>query len=128
MNGSGRNGNNKDEHNKNDDMRGPMIGCFVYGGNHFTTKFSHRSHMKHFPQQHHIHAVVDHRQVEYQATPIQMTGTLFGYFVSLFIDTGAIECFIDPKMVAKLPIRAGFMAEPWTIEYGKRVEHRIEQC
>ena len=57
-----------------------------------------------------------------------MTGTLFGHPVSIFIDTGAIECFVDPKIVAKIPIMASFMAKPWTLEYGNRAECKVEQC
>lgn len=57
-----------------------------------------------------------------------MTGTLFGYPVSILIDTGATECFIDPKIAAMICVRDGFMAKCWTVEYGNRDEHRAEQC
>ena len=57
-----------------------------------------------------------------------MTGTRFGQPISILIDTGAIECYVDPKIVAKIFARAGFMAEPWIVEYGNRAERRVEQC
>ena len=57
-----------------------------------------------------------------------MTGKLFGCEVSILIDTGATESFVDPSVVAKLPIRAGYMENPWLVEYGNRIERRVEQC
>ena len=57
-----------------------------------------------------------------------MTSTLFGITISILVDIGATKCFVDPNVVARLPIRVGFMAEPWTIEYGNRVERQVEQC
>ena len=51
-----------------------------------------------------------------------MTSTLFAITVSILVDTGSTECFVDPKVVARLPTRAGFMVEPWTVEYGNRAE------
>ena len=107
-NGGGRNGNNRGGQNR----RTPKGGYFICGGNHYVVKCQQRVDKKDSPLQHHIHATVDHRQVEYQATPIQMTGTLFGHPVSILIDTSATECFVDPKIVAKIPVRVGFMAEP----------------
>ena len=57
-----------------------------------------------------------------------MIGILFGHPISILIDNGVIECFVDPKIVAKIPVRASYMVEPRTVEYGNRVEQRVEQC
>ena len=122
---SRKNQNNRNDHNKNDDRKGPRTGCFVCGGNHFATKCPQQYDRKEIPSKHHIHVAVDHPQVDLQATPIQLTSTLFGITISILVDTSATECFIDPKVVARLTIRAGFMAKPWSVEYGKR---QVEQC
>lgn len=56
-----------------------------------------------------------------------MTGTLFGYHVSILIDIGATKHYVDPKIVAKIPVRVTFMVEPWIIKYGNMVECRVAQ-
>ncbi|XP_059067948.1 uncharacterized protein LOC131858677 [Cryptomeria japonica] len=57
-----------------------------------------------------------------------MTGKLFGQSISILIDIGAIECFIDPKVVFKLPIRPGYMSHAWMVQYESRVEKRVDSC
>ena len=57
-----------------------------------------------------------------------MTGKLFGHTVSILIDTGATKCFVDPKMVARMPFRAGYIDKRWIVEYGNKAERRVEQC
>ncbi|XP_057846087.1 uncharacterized protein LOC131055620 [Cryptomeria japonica] len=57
-----------------------------------------------------------------------MTGKLFGQSVSILIYTGAIECFIDPKVVSRLSIRPGYMSNAWMVQYGNRAEKRVDSC
>ena len=71
---------------------------------------------------------MDHRQAEFEATPLQLTGKLYGCKVSILIDTSATESFVGPSVVAKIPIKAGYMEKPWIVEYGKRTKRRVEQC
>ena len=60
-------------------------------------------------------------------TPKQMTTILFGYPISILIDTGATKCFVDPKIIAKIPIRVGFMAKLSTIKFDNKAKHRVEK-
>lgn len=57
-----------------------------------------------------------------------MNGKLFGYPISILIDSGGTKCFVHPKIVSKILVRVGFIIEPWTVEYGNRVECRVEEC
>ncbi|XP_057849324.2 uncharacterized protein LOC131060195 [Cryptomeria japonica] len=44
------------------------------------------------------------------------------------IDIGDNDCFIDPKVVYKLPIRPGYVSHAWMVQYGNRAEKRVDSC
>lgn len=65
------------------------------------------------------------RQAEYQASAIQLSGNLYGKTSSILSKIGAIECFVDPRIISKLLIRLGNMANSWMVQYGNQVEQRV---
>lgn len=112
---------------------GPKDGCYNCGVNHYATNCPHRiptqrGASQQGASQHQIHATVNNCQADFQASPIQITGNLFGQSVSILIDTGAIECFIDPKIVSRLSVRFGYMPNTWMVQYWNRAEHRVDSC
>ena len=130
-NNRNNNGNNNRNWNRNDKSAtqiGPRDGCFVCGGNHYVARWPQRSAARNGPRvQHQIHATVDHRQAEFQEAPLQLTRKLYNCEVSILIDTSAIESFVDPSGVAKIPIKVGYMEKPQIVEYGNQTEHQVEQ-
>jgi hypothetical protein len=49
-----------------------------------------------------IYAALDDRQEEYQSNMIEVEGKIINHPVSILIDSGAIHCYIDPKIVDRL--------------------------
>lgn len=76
--------------------------------------------------QHQNHVAMDHRQAEFQAAPLQLTGKIYGCEVSILINTSATESFVDPSVVAKLPIKDGHMDKPWLVEYGNQTKRQAK--
>ena len=56
-----------------------------------------------------------------------MTGTLFGYTISILADTCATKCFVDPKIVTRIHVITSYMPKPLTIKYDNRVECMVEK-
>jgi hypothetical protein len=46
-----------------------------------------------------VYATLDDRQVEYQSNMIEVEGKIMNQPVAILIDSGAIHCYIDPKIV-----------------------------
>ncbi|XP_059075316.1 uncharacterized protein LOC131875260 [Cryptomeria japonica] len=70
---------------------GPRDGCYNYGGSHYASNClqrtpAQRGENQQGASQHQIHVEVDNCQAGFQASPIQMTGKLFGQSVSILID------------------------------------------
>ncbi|XP_059073184.1 uncharacterized protein LOC131874001 [Cryptomeria japonica] len=122
-----RNNNGKD---KPEYKMGHRGGCFICRGKHYANQCDqHTVEKRREIQPHHqIHAAVDNRQVDFQASPIQLDGKLFGHAVSILIDTGATECFVDPRVVSKLNVKPSYMSKPWNVQYGNWAERRVDQC
>lgn len=132
------NNTRKDEVNSNKGLekKGPLGGCFTCRGEHYAnqcpTKNQHGQQERNPlpPQQtvfqQRIHATVDNRQAEYQVTPIETPGMLYGNLITILIDTGVIECFISPKLLGRFPKRTVFMAKSWTVEYANQTRARVE--
>ncbi|XP_057851716.1 uncharacterized protein LOC131061877 [Cryptomeria japonica] len=111
---------------------GPKDVCYNYGGNHYALNCLHltptqRGGNQQAASQHQIHTMVDNCQADFQASPIQMTGKLFGQSVSILIDTKATECFTNPKVVSRLSIRPGCMSNAWMVQYGNRAKQRLAE-
>ncbi|XP_059072376.1 uncharacterized protein LOC131873566 [Cryptomeria japonica] len=77
---------------------------------------------------HQIHVIVDNRQADFKASPIQLDGKLFGHAVSILINTSATECFVDPRVVSKLNVKPGYVSKPWNVQYGNQAERMVDQC
>lgn len=102
-------------------------GFYTCGGEHYTSVCLQRRNIQNDRNQHHIHAAVDNCQADYQATPIQLSGKNFGCSISILIDTGATDSFVDPNVVSKLSVRPSYMENSWKVQYGNRVERKVEQ-
>ncbi|XP_059076863.1 disease resistance protein RUN1-like [Cryptomeria japonica] len=119
------------------EKKGPPGGCFNWVGNHYANQYPTKppggQHQRNPlpPQQavfeQRIHAVVDNRQVEYQFTPVETLGTLYGIPINILIDTGATENFILPKLLSRFPRRASFMVNSWTVEYANQSRAKVEK-
>ncbi|XP_057856757.2 uncharacterized protein LOC131066084 [Cryptomeria japonica] len=121
------------DRNRSDGHPGPRDGCYNCGGNHYASNYLQRSTTQRGRNQqgaslHLIHTTVDNCQADFQASPIQVTSKLFGHSVSILIDTGANECFIDPKIVSRLSIRPGYMSHAWMVQYGNQAKKRVDSC
>jgi hypothetical protein len=49
-----------------------------------------------------IYENLDDRQEEYQSNMIEVEGKIINQPTSILIDSGAIHCYIDPKIVDRL--------------------------
>ncbi|XP_057870685.2 uncharacterized protein LOC131077250 [Cryptomeria japonica] len=124
--------------NNNKSEKGPPGGCFNCGGDHYANQCptkppggqQQRNTLP--PQraifQQRIHAAVDDRQAEYQFTPVETPGTLYGKPINILIDTVATKNFIFPKLLSRFPRRVGYMANSWTVEYANQSRAQVEQC
>ena len=59
---------------------------------------------------------------------MEVLGKLYGKNISILIDIGATEIFINPKILSRFPKRTGYMGKPWTVEYANQTKARVEQC
>lgn len=131
-------GGNVSKHGEPRRKRGTNIGCFTCGGDHFARECPNRSSRSRsygnllptqqamFQQK--IHATMDDHQAEYQVTPIETLGILFGLPIYVLIDTGATENFISPRLAKKLSRMVGYMATSWDVEYANQTREKVEQC
>jgi hypothetical protein len=49
-----------------------------------------------------IYAALNHEQEEYQSNMIDVEGKIINRPFAILIDSGAIHCYIDPKIVDRL--------------------------
>ena len=106
--GGNNNGNNSDNNNRNWNKNdkstaqlGPHDGYFLCEGDHYATRCHPWNAPRNGPKvQHQIHEAMDHRQAKFQATPLQLTGKLYGCEVSILINTNSRESFVDPSVVS----------------------------
>ena len=74
-----------------------------------------------------IYAVVDNKQADHQASIIEMDGKICDQFISILIDLGSNDSYINPQLVDKCRLRKEMHANSWLVRLDigtrKRVHH-----
>ena len=62
-----------------------------------------------------IYATLDKKQVEHQASPIEMGNKLCDQVISILIEPGSNYSYVSPKLVDKCGLSKEFHAESWLV-------------
>jgi hypothetical protein len=72
-----------------------------------------------------IYASLDDRQEEYQSNMIEVEGKIINQSVAILIDSGASNCYIDPKIVDRLHLEKSNLGKSSLVHLATGTKRRI---
>ena len=73
-----------------------------------------------------IYASLDDRQVEYQSNMIKVEVKIMNQPIAIFIDSGEIHCYIDPKIVDRLHLEKSKLGKTSLVQLATGTNRRIK--
>jgi predicted aspartyl protease len=74
-----------------------------------------------------IHAALNDRKEEYQSNIIEIEGNIINHHVSILIDSGAIHCYIDPKLVDRVHLEKINLEKSSLVQLATGTKRRINE-
>jgi hypothetical protein len=72
-----------------------------------------------------IYVALNDRQAEYHSNMIEVEGKIINHPVVILIDSGAIHCYIDPKIVDILHLEKSKLGKEGLVQLATRTKRRI---
>jgi hypothetical protein len=74
-----------------------------------------------------IYAVVDNKQVDHQASVVEMEGMITNHLVSILIDPGSNLSYIAPQAVDKCKLQPHKHAKPWLVQLATSTKRKVAE-
>jgi hypothetical protein len=74
-----------------------------------------------------IYAVLDNRQVDHQASVVEMESMVAHHFVSVLIDPGSNLSYVAPQTVEKCKLQPVKHAKSWTVQLATRTKKKLTE-
>jgi hypothetical protein len=72
-----------------------------------------------------IHATLDNRQVDHQASVVEMEGMISNHLVSILIDPGSNLSYISPQTIEKCKLQQVKHAKPWLVQLATGTKRKV---
>jgi hypothetical protein len=72
-----------------------------------------------------IYAALDDQKIEYQSNIIEVEGKIIHHPISIFIDSGEIHCYIDPRIVDRLHLEKHKLGKACLVQLATGMKRRI---
>jgi hypothetical protein len=75
----------------------------------------------------HIYATLDNKQVNHQASVMEMEGMITNHLVSILIDPGSNLSYVAPQTVDKCKLKSVRHVNPWLIQLGTGTKIKVAE-
>jgi hypothetical protein len=72
-----------------------------------------------------IHASLDNRQADHQASVVEMEGMVTNHLISILIDPGSNLSYISPQTVEKCKLQQAKHTKPWLVQLAMGTKRRV---